>query len=184
MRKLILGMAVVICLDLAFIFSVMVEMDNSEIARIVQTPPAPIISSPPAVATSEPETQATTDTLADSDANPLSPEQGPAVSRAKQERKRGLRNAGASDEMVAASTKPKIAPYQPAVKFEDTIIWIEKANYIPEVRAEKAPPPPPERAKEAAVRPVEKKKKKNIFSRALPVITKPYDWVKALVSKL
>ena len=175
MRKLILGIAVVICLDLAFILAMMSDVESFELAKVVETP----IVNPMSVARRL-------------EASNLPAVDETAVLEVGEETENDKYRAPNATQPVrrleTARKTNRIRPrsfarsYKPAVKFEDTIIWFERRNYAqeegftPNVAAQSKPD------KSIADRPVEKKK--SFFSRALPVVTKPYDWLKSFASKL
>ena len=65
-------------------------------------------------------------------------------------------------------------------KFTDTIIYVKRTEYQPYERLKRTEVSKPIKTPVADIKP----KKKTIWSRALPVVKKPYQWMKTLVSKL
>lgn len=174
MRKLILGIAVVICLDLAFILAMMSDVESFELAKIVETP----IVNPMSVARRlEAGNLPTVDETAVQEVDETENGKYRAPNATRPFRR--LETARKTNKIRSRSVANG---YAPAVKFEDTIIWFERKNYTqeesftPKVTMRSKP------EKSIADRPVEKKK--SFFSRALPVVTKPYDWLKSFASKL
>lgn len=163
MRKLILGIAGIVVLDLAFIFALIGTDDSIELAAVApprpasrqlpQFPQVPIIDSAPVEETDI--------------GMPAKPVRNSAVSK---------------DHSTKTSIRKKEIldnPSTEAPNFKDTIIWYQgpdrKINRQ-DVAAATVP------AKTQSDEPV--RKKRNVLSRAFSITKKPYDWIKSLASKL
>lgn len=181
MRKTILGIAVVICLDLAFIFVVMQDVNQFELAKAIDSPIVNPVSITQRLETAqiieEPELA-----VAPPEVVPVDLDREPSASRTY----RRLDNA----RKVRKPQERLVAGNNPPVKFEDTIIWIPRANYAPAGEKAAAPdasiqskPVEPVSAPPTA-KPVMKEKKRNFFQRAYPVVKKPYDWLRMIAEKL
>jgi hypothetical protein len=136
--------------------------------------------------------------------NPYNPPTVLAVEPKIEETDRNVETDRAGDQPVFARTvsKKRILPSRNEVPrsvdtdivpqravavappiFQDTIIWVKRAEVQPIYRAERADAVEPKAAPAARIAtPI--KKKRSFFKRAAPVIRKPYDWIKALISKL
>lgn len=80
-------------------------------------------------------------------------------------------------EMIAGRTDTVAPPV-----FQNTIIWVKRAEVQPVYQAERAAVIEPKIAPAANIAPI--KKRRSFFKKAGPVIRKPYDWIKTLISKL
>ncbi|MCW5956846.1 MAG: hypothetical protein KIT61_09685 [Pyrinomonadaceae bacterium] len=177
-RKMILGIAVVICLDLAFILSMMSQFQSAELAKVIESPiPVPITIARNTLAAAVPaETE--TDEIGTEIAETRDPER--VFARTERRPKQDVH------EQRSGVPSPRTATnkFEPPI-FESTIIWIERpTSYEFEARpiSEAADQKPVDRP--LAAKPMPERKKRNFFAKALPVIKKPYDWIKAFVEKL
>lgn len=165
MGKKVFLIAVVICLDLAFI---LIMRDDNWADRSQSTEP-PATRHPIPIAY-QPEQPINDDRVAvDED----------------QSRTASLRRSVSNEAPRKAYPLRKIqnrpAENRALEKFTDTIIWYERANYVRDDE--------PDRVAVTTGKTTKKsdnasQKKKSFFDRALPVVKKPYQWVKTLVTKL
>jgi hypothetical protein len=81
-----------------------------------------------------------------------------------------------------AASRARRTPAVPAAEFKDTIIWIQPAAYVRAEQPSRRPVTSSSREKPHSV--LYAKKKRSIFSRTVPVVKKPYQWLKALALKL
>lgn len=181
MKRKIVIIAVVVCLDLAFIvlmragfrsanLSQSIEAPASDPISIARRPADPPISPLHAVSSAEVE-------------------QVPVLQATKVYRaaiKRLPRRESRTSKPVAiARSFPHrpgaTVPAQQAPVFTDTVIWFQRASYVKDQREDIAVAEI--KTAQNSIVPV-KQKKKSFFSRALPVIKKPYDWLKSLGSSL
>ncbi|MDI1243601.1 MAG: hypothetical protein PSX80_16950 [bacterium] len=177
MWKLLSGIALVVLLDVAFIWMIAVEPEAPEIAQnIGPTAALPVlhdqqISEPVAIDDStEPVVE---------DSSELPDIQGSGPNRRGFRRVRGVAQPNAPT--VAATAPPKL--------FQDTIIWIGRTE-VP-VKIDQPQEAPlmteselyePMQASLAEPR-TANKKKRSFESKAFSVIKKPYDWMRAFARK-
>lgn len=178
MWKVISGIAVVVLLDVAFIWTIALEPGAPEIARnIGPTAALPVVhdqqmSAPAAIADStEPVTE---DSF------------GMPVVRESRTRTRAYYSARRS----ARPDTPSAAAAAPVKLFQDTIIWIGKTEVPVKIDQREELPVVAEsrydntmQASISEPHPVHKKKR-SFESKAFSVIKKPYDWIKAVADKL
>lgn len=176
-RKMILGIAVVICLDMAFILSMMSQFQSAELAKVIESPlPLPITIARNTLAAAEPEV-----TEPDEVGKEVAEVRDPDLAGPRNDRR--LRQAAQRQGPNIPRSRTATNKFEPPI-FEDTVIWIERpTSYEFEARpiSEAADQKPVE--KPLMAKPVERKKR-NFFAKAFPVIKKPYDWMKMLVGKL
>jgi hypothetical protein len=92
------------------------------------------------------------------------------------------RNQPPLSERTFQPIQDRTAAVTPPV-FQDTIIWVKTSDVRPIYLADrKAVTERTEAAPVARIAPI--KKKRSFFKKAVPVLRKPYDWIKTLVSKL
>lgn len=174
MWKLLSGIALVVLLDVAFIWMMASETDPPEIARSIgPTSAAPIIHPRPI---HEP-------VAIDDSAEPIDGDRYD-IDRARESRvsKRSSGNAS----RVAQPETAAVAATAPARLFQDTIIWIGRTEVPVKIDDREELPIETERQHEiqaTIAEPRIEKKKRSFESKAFGVIKKPYDWVKSLADK-
>ena len=178
MWKLLSGIALVVLLDVAFIWMVAVEPDAPEIARAIgPTAAAPVIH----------EQQLSEPVAIDDSTEPVVDDSFEAGE--VRELRPGKRRSGSVDR-VAQPDSRVVAATAPVKLFQDTIIWIgrtdvpvridqrDEAPVIAEAKQDEAM-----QASMAEPRTVDRKKR-SFESKAFSVIKKPYDWMKCTLEKL
>ncbi len=178
MWKLLSGIALVVLLDVAFIWMVAVEPDSPELARdIGPTAAIPVIheqqfSEPVAI---DDSTEAVVD-----DSFEVRDVRGTRA---------GKRRSGFVDRVAQPDTA-SIAATAPAKLFQDTIIWIGRTEVPVRIdQREEAPvvaEPKRDQPIQASVSEprIVDRKKRSFESKAFSVIKKPYDWMKCAFEKL
>lgn len=178
MWKLLSGIALVVVLDVAFIWMIAVEPDSPEIARAIgPTAAVPVIhdqqiSEPVAIDdTTEPVVD---DTFEMSDIR----------------ESRSSRRGSGSSARVAQPETATITVSAPTKLFQDTVIWIGRTEVPVKIDQREEAPVFAESKHDQAMQasfaePRSVRKKKRSFeSKAFSVIKKPYDWMKAFADKL
>lgn len=167
----VVAIAAIFCLDLAFIFLTRLSLQYEEFATAVVPPPTQAIAAParPVAAHEAPPDR------------PASVQPDTAVEPDNFKRVAAKRNG----QFISQVRVPRRAPRRAtivtatAAPFRDTVIYVRHADGRREVSGSPA---------DAATRPTKpiemKRKKPSVFKRALPVIKKPYTWLKSLVSKI
>lgn len=177
MWKLLSGIALVVLLDVAFIWMIAVEPDTPEIARnIGPTAAVPLIHDqqiyePVAIDDS-------TEPVVD-DSFEFRDIRGPRSSR---------RNS-VSASRVAQPDAPTVAATAPSKLFKDTIIWIGRTEVPVNIDQREEVPVVAESKYDNLIQasiyePRSAQKKRSFESKAFRVIRKPYDWMKAFADKL
>ena len=181
MWKLLSGIALILVLDIVFIWMMALEPDSPEIAQVIGPAAAvPVIHEQPSLQSESVDdsvepTESKTDTL-----------QTSRVSRAAKR---------AADRRFQASQTTSVTGTGATKLFQDTIIWIgrtevpvkieerepiairSESRVAPSVQASIADSDPPrEEARELT-------KKRSFQSKAIGVIKKPYDLIKAFADK-
>lgn len=165
MKKLILGIAGIIVLDLAFIFALTTSVDDpTELAAVAparpvsrqpQLPQMPIVDSAPV-------------------------EEADIAVQAKPVRNSTVpKDYSAKTSVRAKPAFDNPADETPAPNFKDTIIWYQGPDRTINRQDMSAASIPAKTASDEPVR-----KKRNVLSRAFSITKKPYDWVKSIASKL
>lgn len=161
MKKLILGIAGIVVLDLAFIFALIGADDSTELAAVAL--PLPVSLQP-----RFPQ-------MSIADSAPI--EEPDASIQAKPVRNSTLSKDYSTKSFVRTKgTRGNHANETPAPNFKNTIIWYQgpdrenNRQYVASV---------PARNQSELVR-----KKKNALSRAISITKKPSDWVISIASKL
>lgn len=181
MNKKILAIAVVFCLDLAFIVMIggmFQQAEPMEVAVSHRSLPSGI-SENAKYPKAAPDTDASEDAAVD---DPALTFQGIARSNTV---RAAASNPLRSETRQNRGIRPKRPAfdyderYQSAEPLRDTIILV-KRNRVAN-GDQKDPRAVRDPNEKAAERP---EKKRSIFSRAVPVVKKPYDWMKSLVSRL
>ncbi len=161
MKKLILGIAGIVVLDLAFIFALIGYDDSTELAAVAL--PRPVSH------------QSRLPQLPVSDASPVEEDdtstQAESVRKSVRSKNNPIKPLARTKRSVVTLTEENSAP-----KFKDTIIFYHGPD------RENRPPDASVPIKVPAVEPV--RKKRNVLSRAFSITKKPYDWVKSIASKL
>lgn len=178
MWKLLSGIALVVVLDLAFIWMVASESEELEIAANVGPRVAlPVIHEPfePPVA------------VDDSVEPPVTAE----VAEFREFRRQLTPNrrthaATPTVGQTAVTAQPMV---QQAKLFEDRVIWIGRIEVPVKIEtSEKVPemqePQRPQFVQASISEPRIEKRKRSFGSKALGVIKKPYDWMKTVADKL
>ncbi len=181
MWKLLSGIALVVLLDVAFIWMMTAESDALEIARSIgPTAAAPVIRDRP---TTEP-------VVIDDSTEPV-------IDDSFEVRNvRGSRSSKTSyvtADRVAQPETATIAESVPAKLFNDTIIWIGRTEVPVKIDDREQLPVVAESGQDEAMQasvyePLQSgdiaKKKRSFQSKAFGVIKAPYNWVKAFADKL
>ena len=178
MGKLVVAIAVVFCLDLAFILFLQGGGDLVDLSRAMNVPFDPIVISqeleiPEAASLKTPDKD-------------IYDVHDPIIDRVYQG---NLRTAAPS--RIQSSRKREIArkivtsPLRsyvsevPAETFTDTVIWIERTSFVSDRQDERV-----RAGQDRGEVPTAAKKKRSFFSRVRPLVTKPYDWARTFASKL
>ena len=177
MGKLVAAIAVVFCLDLAFILFIrgggdMVEFsqamnvrfDPIMISRQLEIPEGALLRTP------DRDIYDVYDEVIDR-VNPGNARTA-MPTRIRSSKKRAI--ARKTDGVPLRS----YASEQPAETLTDTVIWIERASYVPD----RAGPRVVAGLNMTGV-PTAVKKKKSFFSRVRPIVTRPYEWVRTFASR-
>jgi hypothetical protein len=181
MGKKIVLIAVVICLDLAFI---MIMRDGGKLVDLSQSIETPAVD--PALTTRKPAFRQTIPVTSKPE-QPMSDERA-AIDESQVRPARLKRSV--SDEVSRKAylfrktqNRPERFPaYDRAPeKFTDTIIWYERASYGRDDGPERVAVTTTKATKDGDN---VNRKKKSLLDRALPVVKKPYQWIKSLVTKL
>ena len=184
MDKKVLAIIAIGALHLTLMWALRGTLKPEELARgpeIVHPDAAPIEPNPynpPTVLAVEPKIEET-------DRNVVTDRAGdqPLFARAASKKKRVSPSRNDVPRSVDTDIVPQRAVAVAPPVFQDTIIWVKRAEVQPIYRAERAAVVEPNTAPAAQIAtPI--KKKRSFFKRAAPVIRKPYDWIKALISKL
>lgn len=161
MKKLILGIAGVIVLDLAFIIALTTGVDDpTELAAVAPLRP---VSRQPHLPQA-----------------PIVVKEADFAVHAKPVRNSTVSNDGSTRSSVRTERTALNVPNEtPVPIFKDTIIWYqgpEREN----IRSENVSAAiiPPKTTPDIPVR-----RKKNVLSHAFSITKKPYDWVKSIASK-
>lgn len=180
MWKLLSAIFLVVLLDIAFVWMMAVEPDSVEIAQATGPAAAiPIIHEQPA----------TEPVAVDDSTEPVVDERF----EAREVRgSRSVRRSSVSTDRVAQPEIGTVAATAPAKLFQDTIIWIGRTEVPVKIEnRDEAPVIAESKPEVASARVVEPKtatkveaKKRSFGSKALGVIRKPYDWMKAVADKL
>jgi hypothetical protein len=178
MWKLLSGIALVVLLDIAFIWMTAVQPDAPEIARAIgPTAAVPVIheqqlSEPVAIDDS-------TEPVVD-DSFELRDIRGSGWTK---------RGSGSTDQ-VAQPDRSAVAATAPQKLFQDTIIWIGRTEVPVKIDdREEAPVIAEQKQNEEMSASIAEpravaKKKRSFESKAFSVIKKPYDWMKSAIDKL
>ncbi len=178
MWKLLSGIALIVLLDVAFIWMMAAEPDAPEIARAIgPTAASPVIYEQPSA---EPE-------AIDDSKEPVADESYEVRDvRGSRQNYRGLEEAA----RVAQPETATVTATAPAKLFQDTIIWIGRTEVPVKIDNREEVPVIAEPKQEDAIQasiaePKAREKKKRSFeSKAFGVIKKPYEWMKAFADKL
>ena len=185
MGRVVICIVAVFLLDLAFMLFLQGGGDLVELARALR-----LVSADPALvsqAVHDPEVAALNDgpskdidsvreTRADSVVPPGNP-----VRKATPTRVRSIKRNEVIRQVRSLPRRSYVAR-ELAEPFSDTVIWVHQASYVPEEQIERVETPRNNSTRPPAANfaPV----KRSFFSRARPVVKKPYDWVKAFSSKI
>ena len=176
MLKLVSGIALVVLLDIAFIWMTAVESEAPELARAI----GPTAASPVIHEERPAEPVAIDDNVE------------PAVDDSFEMRDLRASRSGrkGSSDRVAQPDTATIAATAPAKLFQDTIIWIGRTEVPVKIDDREEAPvvaepkqDDPVQASISEPRSVEKRKR-SFQSKAFGVIKKPYEWMKAFADKL
>ena len=179
MWKLLSGIALVVLLDVAFIWMMAAEPDAPEIAQAIgPTAAVPVVHEEADV---EPE-------VVDDRVEPMVDDESYDVREVRAPR--SARRASFRTGRVAQPAPVTISATAPEKLFKDTIIWIGRsevpvrisARQAPQVVADARPKPSPQASVEET--PIVEKRKRSFQSKAFSVIKKPYDLIKAVADKL
>ena len=183
MWKLLSGIALVVLLDVAFIWMMAVEPDSTEIAQAIRpTDAIPVIHSDQTIAepvaiddSTEPVIDESFDVRED------------RVVRVSRRNSASSGEAAQPDGVVVTATAP-------TKLFKDTIIWIGRTEVPVKIdqRDDVAISTEPKQvesmqasiAESTTPRETSEKKKRSFGAKAFGVIRKPYDWAKAVADKL
>ena len=178
MLKLVSGIALVVLLDVAFIWMMAVEPDSPEIARAIgPTAAVPVIH----------EQQISEPVAIDDSTEPVV--DGSFEVRDIRESRSNKRGSGSTDR-VAQPESEVVASTAPAKLFKDTIIWIGRTEVPVKIDDREEAPviaePKQDEAMQASIAEprVAEKKKRSFQSKAFRAIKKPYDWMKAFADQI
>lgn len=178
MWKLLSGIALVVLLDVAFIWMMAVEPDSPEIARVIgPTAAIPVVL----------EEQASEPIAIDDSTEPVVDDSFEVRDiRGSRSNKRAF---GTPDRVAQPATEV-VAASAPAKLFQDTIIWIGRTEVPVKIDNREEVPVIAESKQDDEMQasisepPAIEKKKRSFEAKAFSVIKKPYDWMKAAVEKL
>lgn len=178
MLKLVSGIALVVLLDIAFIWMMAVQPDSPEIASAIgPTAAIPVIHEQPDAAP----------VAVDDSTEPVIEE------RFEVEYVRGsrpMRRSSGNADRVAQPETATVAATAPTKLFQDTIIWIGRTEVPVKIDDREEVPvlAEPKQTDEMQASISEpravSKKKRSFEAKAFSVIKKPYDWMKAFADKL
>jgi len=174
MGKKIVLIAVVICLDLAFIM-VMRDGNWADLSQSVETQVIGPALTERKTAIRQPAT------VANQPEQPIGDDKVAMVPRPTNPKKPVLNGATRKDYAPRkALTRPEQFPaYDQAPEtYTDTIILYERAGYVRDDE------PVAVTAKATKNSNNVNQKKRSFFGRSLPVVKKPYQWIKTLITKL
>jgi hypothetical protein len=178
MWKLLSGIALVVLLDIAFIWMTAVQPDSPEIARAIgPTAAVPVIH----------EQHLSEPVAIDDSTEPVVDDSFEFRDiRGSRSTKRG---SGSTDQ-VAQPDRSAVAATAPQKLFQDTIIWIGRTEVPVKIDdREEAPVIAEQKQNEEMSASIAEpravaKKKRSFESKAFSVIKKPYDWMKSAIDKL
>ena len=178
MWKLVSGIALIVVLDVAFIWMIAVEPDSPEIAQnIGPTAARPVVH----------DQQISEPAVIDDSTEPVVDD---SFELRHVRQSRTTRRGTGTDSRVAQPDAPAVAATAPAKLFQDTIIWIgrtqvpvkiDQREEVPVITESELNEPMQASISEAGTT---NKKKRSFESKAFSVIKKPYDWMKALADTL
>ena len=180
MGKLVLGIVVVFCLSLAFILFIRGGGDLVELAQAID-----VRSADPVLVSQEldiPELAAQNNTP-DEDIYDV---QIPQAVSFEHTLRRAIPTQSIKRVEIAKKVRSEpLDPYalnEPAEPFTDTVIWIERASFVADSQNDRVEKPLIKTHETPAANFAPSKR--SFFSRARPVVRKPYDWIKAFATKL
>lgn len=176
MRKLILGIALVVCLDAAFIWMMSMEAEIPELTHaVVPRAAVPLIRE-----------KETLEPVVIDDSGPFQ-DHGPVRAARTVRKKPDLKPASSVRRLNTTGSEKAGAPSGAAKNlFPDTIIYVGqfKSYDSPDTPIKSACDKNPPDPKEASDGHTRKPEKRSFESRAFGVIKKPYKWIKAFASKI
>ena len=178
MWKLLSGIALVVLLDVAFIWMVAVEPDSPEIAQAIgPTAAVPVIH----------EQELSEPVAIDDSTEPVVDDRFEV--RDFRAPRLGKRRTDSVDR-VAQPDSRVVAATAPAKLFRDTIIWIGRTDVPVKIdQRDEAPVMAESKPNETIQASISEpravhRKKRSFESKAFSVIKKPYDWMKSAIDKL
>ncbi|QQS40143.1 MAG: hypothetical protein IPM63_12330 [Acidobacteriota bacterium] len=178
MRKLVLGIAMVVCLDAAFIWMMSMEAEIPEMTHVVVPRAAvPLIRE-----------KNTLERAVISDSEELQDHE-PVSSARVARRAHKLQPTTSAARIKTSGTEEIQDPSVNAKRlFQDKIIYIGQyetyGNYkAPQAAIDNTPPKGLSKSEALSAEKAPKARKRSFESRAFGVIKKPYKWIKALASK-
>ena len=178
MWKLLSGIALVVLLDVAFIWMVAVEPDFPEIAQAIgPTAAVPVIH----------EQELSEPVAIDDSTEPVVDDRFEV--RDFRAPRLGKRRTDSVDR-VAQPDSRVVAATAPAKLFHDTIIWIGRTEVPVKIdQRDEAPVMAESKPDEAMSTSIAEpravaRKRRSFESKAFSVIKKPYDWMKSAIDKL
>ena len=178
MWKLLSGIALVVLLDVAFIWMVAVEPDSPEIAQAIgPTAAVPVIH----------EQELSEPVAIDDSTEPVVDDRFEV--RDFRAPRLGKRRTDSVDR-VAQPDSRVVAATAPAKLFQDTIIWIGRTEVPVKIdQRDEAPVMAESKPDEAMSTSIAEpravaRKRRSFESKAFSVIKKPYDWMKSAIDKL
>jgi hypothetical protein len=180
--KLVLGIVVVFCLNLAFILFIRSGGDLVELAQAISIPPADSTLVSQAFEVPEQETQNKTPSE-DIYRFPV-----PKTVSVVNFQRKAIPSRVRSVERGEVARKVRSQPLRPYAvdktvePFADTVIWIERASYAPYHQSGRVENPPMRTTKSPVT--AFAQRKRSPFRRIGTVAKKPYDWIKAFATKL
>ena len=182
MGKLVLGIVVVFCLNLAFLLFMRGGGDLVELAQAIN-----VRSVDPVLISQEMEVpEIAAQYIPSKDIYDSQVPKTDSISLENTFRAEIPRRIQANKRVQARKVRSQpLRSYtlnEPAESFTDTVIWLERASYLSESQTDRLDDPQPR----SAAPPVTyfEPTKRSFFSRARPVVKKPYDWLKAFGTKL
>ncbi|MCO6511266.1 MAG: hypothetical protein J5I65_10800 [Aridibacter famidurans] len=176
MRKLILGIALVVCLDAAFIWMMSMEAEIPEMTHAVV----------PRAAVSLIREKPSLEPVVISDSEPFRDHTPDRAARAEG-RKPDLKPASSVRRLnTTRSDQPDTPSVGAKNLFPDTIIYVGqfKTYDSPDAPVKSACDKTPLEPKDSSDGHTRKPEKRSFESRAIGVIKKPYKWIKAFASKI
>lgn len=174
MSKKVIGIAVIAGLDLAFIVLMQAGWDTSEVAQNIQPPDRYQQSLTQKQSLPELEVPIETEAVSDSDES---------VAATVASQKRRIEPAAPVRAQKHRRTRSRSANTANAgVEFTDTVIYVKRSQPFQFQQVSLVEPKITTPEPITEIRP--ESKRKSFFSKAAPIVKKPYEWIKDLAEKL